>query len=93
MSFRSTIKLYELPDGGEVHVYETFDPAVLRDGQEHQRRINVRIPSICDIDEELEGTRIARPEKPQEAKKRFGRYEKVWEGPRIARPEKSQEAR
>ncbi len=52
MSYRSTIFLADLPDGGEVHLYDTVDPAVIQEGQESQRRINIR-PSAFDFDEEI----------------------------------------
>jgi hypothetical protein len=49
MSYRSTVLLINLPnDGGEIHIYDTFDPA-FTDGHTQQRRINVRLPRCEEL--------------------------------------------
>lgn len=59
MSYKSTIYFLSLPDGGELHVYNTFDPA-LTDGHTPQLRLGVLIPPCegmpegMDFDEALQ---------------------------------------
>jgi hypothetical protein len=43
MSYKSTVVFERLLGGGELHVYDTLDPA-LTDGHTLQRRIGVLLP-------------------------------------------------
>jgi len=48
MSYRSTVLLLDLPGGGELHIYDTFDPKYT-DGHTEQRRISIMIPRCREM--------------------------------------------
>ncbi len=53
MSYKSTVCFLSLPNGGELHVYSTFDPA-LTDGHTPQLRLGVLIPACEGMPEGMD---------------------------------------